>query len=63
MSRRRWARRPAGVRETAAAAAVGVGVGGVVFWLVRTLLARDRVVGRKDGSDGGATETGEGAGS
>lgn len=52
MSRKTWVRRPADRRETLGAAAVAVGVGGVVFWLVRTLLARDSVGRRRETSDG-----------
>lgn len=61
MSRRTWVRRPAEWRETLGAAAVGAGVGGVVFWLVRTLLARDPVGRRASGGKAEATERGEGA--
>lgn len=52
MSRKTWVRRPADRRETLGAVGVAVGVGGVVFWLVRTLLARDPVGRRGEASDG-----------
>lgn len=56
MSRKTWVRRPADRRETLGAAAVAVGVGGVVFWLVRTLLARDSVGRRRETPDGEPSE-------
>ena len=36
-----YVRREAGVRETVSALAVALGVGGLSFYLVRTLLARE----------------------
>lgn len=62
MSRKTWVRRPAEWRESLGAAAVAAGVGGVVFWLVRTLLARDPVGRRDPARDGDSAGRGEGAG-
>lgn len=56
MSRKAWVRRPADRRETAAAVAVALGVGGAVFWLVRTLLARDPVGHGGERSAGGGPD-------
>lgn len=58
-----YVRREAGIRETVGALAVALGVGGLSFYLVRMLLARDQLeteapahapseLGRRPGSRG-----------
>ena len=61
MSRKTWTRRSATWQELVTAAGAAAGVGGLVFWLVRLLLARDEVGRRGPPDEATGVERGEGA--